>query len=78
MKDALLNIKPRDVKAFDQDEGIGAPVYYTWNGVGSEYSLFRLDRQTGRISLAKNLEEVDLQNPAILVIRATQQDNADR
>lgn len=78
LKDTVLRIKPREVRAFDQDEGIGAPIYYTWNAIGSEYALFLLDRQTGIVRLARNLNDHDLQNPAILVIRATQVDNADR
>jgi len=78
LKDTVLRIKPREVRAFDQDEGISAPIYYTWNAIGSEYALFLLDRQTGKVTLARTLNDHDLQNPAILVIRATQVDNADR
>ncbi|XP_048521260.1 protocadherin-23 [Dendroctonus ponderosae] len=78
MKNTVLKIHPRDIRAFDQDEGIGAPIYYTWNGVGSEYAMFQLNRDTGKVTLAKNFAENDLQSPAILVIRATQLDNPDR
>lgn len=78
MKNTVLKIHPRDIRAFDQDEGIGAQIYYTWNGVGSEYAMFQLNRDTGKVSLAKNFAAHDLQSPAILVIRATQQDNPDR
>ncbi|XP_066156678.1 cadherin EGF LAG seven-pass G-type receptor 2 [Euwallacea fornicatus] len=78
IKDLVLKIKPRDIRAVDQDEGIGAPVYYTFNGIGSEYSMFKLDRHSGRVSLSRNLEEMDLQSPVILVIKATQRDNPDR
>ncbi|XP_030752293.1 cadherin-89D [Sitophilus oryzae] len=78
IKGSSLIIKPRDIRAFDRDEGIGAPIYYTWNNVEREYAFFRLDRQTGRVYLNKNLNEGDIESPAILVIRATQEDNPDR
>ncbi|KAJ8916153.1 hypothetical protein NQ315_016292 [Exocentrus adspersus] len=77
-KGTILVIKPRDIKAFDQDLGINSPVYYTFNGLGADYTYFRINRQTGKISLAKDLVEGDLRHPATLVIRATQQDNPDR
>ncbi|KAF5307815.1 hypothetical protein FQR65_LT06687 [Abscondita terminalis] len=73
-----LLIKPREIKAIDQDSGINAPVYYTFNGVGTDYSFFKINRSTGRVSLARDLSNVDLQHPATIVIRATQQDNPDR
>lgn len=53
-------------------------MYYTFNGIGSDYTYFKLNRQTGKISLSKDLVESDLRHPATLVIRATQQDNPDR
>nr|XP_023017752.1 cadherin EGF LAG seven-pass G-type receptor 2-like [Leptinotarsa decemlineata]XP_023017753.1 cadherin EGF LAG seven-pass G-type receptor 2-like [Leptinotarsa decemlineata] len=77
-KGSLLFVKPREIKAVDQDIGINAPVYYTFNEVGVEYTFFRLNRLTAKISLAKNLTENDLPHPVTLVIRATQQDNPDR
>ncbi|XP_056632949.1 cadherin EGF LAG seven-pass G-type receptor 2-like [Diorhabda sublineata] len=77
-KGSLLIIKPRDIHAVDQDLGINSPVYYTFNEVGVEYTLFKLNRVAGKISLAKDLSENDLPYPVTLVIRATQQDNPDR
>ncbi|CAH1982952.1 unnamed protein product [Acanthoscelides obtectus] len=77
-KGSPLHVKPRDIKAFDQDIGINAPIYYTFNEVGPDYSLFRLNRLTAAVTLAKDASDGELPHPAILVIRATQQDNPDR
>lgn len=43
-----------------------------------DYAFFRINRITGQVSLAKDVKDNDLPHPAILVIRATQQDNPDR
>lgn len=75
---AVLTVQPRDIKAYDQDIGIDSPVYYTFNEVGSNYELFRIHRITGKVSLSKDVKDNDLLHPALLVIRATQQDNRDR
>lgn len=77
-KSTVLEVKPRDIEAFDQDAGIKAPVYYTFNGIGNDYSFFRINRETGRVSLAKDVPEKDFHHPTTLVIRATQVDNRDR
>lgn len=69
LKSNPLVIKPRDIKAFDQDLGINAPIFYTFNGIGADYSYFRINRNTGRVSLAKDLTPNDLQHPATLVMR---------
>ncbi|CAH0557101.1 unnamed protein product [Brassicogethes aeneus] len=75
---STLTVQPRDIKAFDQDIGINAPVYYTFNGIGQDYNYFKLNRNTAKITVSKDLTENDLRHPATLVIRATQQDNPDR
>lgn len=77
-KGSVLLVKPREIKAFDQDLGINAPVYYTFNGVGTDYTYFKINRNSGKVALARDLTGNDLQNPATLVIRATQSDNPDR
>ncbi|XP_044750836.1 protocadherin-16 [Coccinella septempunctata] len=74
----VLTILPRDIKAFDQDKGINAPVYYTFNGLGLDYHLFKINRNSGKVTLAKNITSDSLFHPATLVIRATQDDNPDR
>ncbi|KAL3281094.1 hypothetical protein HHI36_004318 [Cryptolaemus montrouzieri] len=74
----VLKIQPRDIKAFDQDKGINAPVYYTFNGVGPDYGWFKINRKSGKVTLAKDLTGSILNHPATLVIRATQEDNPDR
>lgn len=74
----VLKIRPGDIKAYDQDKGINAPVYYTFNGVGQDYHLFKINRNSGKVALAKNLSSDSLLHPATLVIRATQEDNPDR
>ncbi|XP_049822216.1 protocadherin Fat 3 isoform X2 [Aethina tumida] len=77
-KGTVINVKPRDIKAVDQDLGINSPVFYTFNGIGQDYTYFKLNRNSAKIILSKDLTEGDLQHPATLVIRATQQDNPDR
>lgn len=77
-KGTVLNVKPRDIKAFDQDLGINSPVFYTFNGVGTDYTYFKINRNNGKVLLARDLTENHLQHPATLVIRATQSDNPDR
>ncbi|XP_017769674.1 PREDICTED: cadherin-related tumor suppressor-like [Nicrophorus vespilloides] len=75
IRGANLVLKPREIKAYDQDLGINAPVYYSFNG---NNSYFKINRITGRVSIGKDLTENDLMHPATLVIKATQQDNPDR
>lgn len=78
LKGSALEVKPREIEAFDQDAGIKAGVYYTFNGVGSEYTYFKINRETGRVTLARDVPEKDFHHPTTLVIRATQVDNRDR
>ncbi|XP_060518393.1 protocadherin-like wing polarity protein stan [Cylas formicarius] len=73
-----LEIKPRAIYAFDQDEGIREPIFYSWDGSGGDYTIFRLDRRTGSVTLAKTLKDKELEHPAVLVIRASQENNHDR
>jgi len=73
-----LQVEPQDVRAFDKDLGINAPVYYTFSGSGSEYRYFELNRNTGQIYLKGQISENELTQPATLVIKATQFDNPDR
>ena len=59
-----LLVQPQDIKAFDKDLGIAAPVYYTFGGSGGggngggstdsaymadEYKYFELNRNTGEL-----------------------------
>lgn len=78
IRGSTLSVKPRDIKAIDQDVGINSPVYYTFNGVGPDYTYFKVNRKNGKIALAKDLTDNDLQHPVTLVLRATQNDNGDR
>lgn len=78
LKGTILKIKPRDIEAFDQDSGIKAPIYYTFNGIGNDYSFFKINRETGIVSLARDVPEKDFHHPTTIVIRATQLDNRDR
>ena len=39
-----LPVSPEDVKAFDKDKGIKAPVYYTFAGMGPDYRHFEINR----------------------------------
>lgn len=78
IKGANLQVKPRDILALDQDLGINSPVYYSFGGSGGDYTFFKINKVTGRLSLGKDVLENDLLHPATLVIKATQQDNSDR
>lgn len=78
LKNSVLEVKPRKIEAFDQDTGINATVYYTFNGIGNDYSFFKINRETGRVTLAKNIPEKNFQYPTTLIVRATQMDNKDR
>ena len=61
-----LLVQPQDIKAFDKDLGLAAPVYYTFGGNGGggngggstssaymadEYKYFELNRSTGEYQI---------------------------
>nr|CAD7397117.1 unnamed protein product [Timema poppensis] len=73
-----LKIRPRDIAAYDQDMGINADIYYTFNSGGSDYRFFDIDRVTGHVTIKRSIPEDELVQPATLVVRATQYDNQDR
>nr|XP_022918947.1 protocadherin Fat 4 [Onthophagus taurus]XP_022918948.1 protocadherin Fat 4 [Onthophagus taurus] len=78
LKDQVLNIKPSQLKAIDQDVGINAPISFTFNGIGGDYNLFKIHSESGIVSLKRNLNGSDLIHPSTLVIKAVQKDNSDR
>ncbi|KAK9721611.1 Cadherin domain [Popillia japonica] len=41
LRDEALIVRPRDIRAVDQDLGINAPVFYTFNGIGGDYLIVR-------------------------------------
>nr|CAD7428748.1 unnamed protein product [Timema monikensis] len=73
-----LKIRPRDIAAYDQDMGINADIYYTFNSGGSDYRFFDIDRVTGHVTIKRSIPDDELVQPATLVVRATQYDNQDR
>ncbi|KAL0281542.1 UNVERIFIED_CONTAM: hypothetical protein PYX00_002495 [Menopon gallinae] len=73
-----VRLTPHELAAVDQDKGINAPVYYSFNSDVGDYSLFNIEAATGVITIAKEFQEDDLTQPATLVVRATQVDNKDR
>ncbi|KAI5732173.1 hypothetical protein M8J77_022670 [Diaphorina citri] len=73
-----LDLKPRDIAAFDQDLGINAPIYYTLNSADSFYQYFNINKATGNVYIAKDINEDDFLQPITLVVRAIQYDNQDR
>ncbi|KAL1455219.1 hypothetical protein WDU94_009330 [Cyamophila willieti] len=73
-----LDVKPREMAAFDQDLGIKAPIYYTLNSADSFYQYFNINKATGNIYVAKDINEDDFLQPVTLVVRAIQYDNQDR
>ncbi|XP_069687408.1 protocadherin-15 [Periplaneta americana] len=73
-----LTIHPRDIAAYDQDIGINAAIFYSFNSAGTDYRYFDIDRNTGHVTIKRSIPDDDLNQPATLVVRATQFDNADR
>ena len=74
-----LPVKPQDVKAYDRDVGLNAPVYYSFSGSGPLYRYLELNRNTGQVYIKGSIR--DLTNfllPSTVVVRATQFDNPDR
>lgn len=74
----ILTIQPRELSAMDQDVGIAAPVFYSFNSAGSDYKFFEIDQISGRVTVKKRIPEDELLQPATLVVKATQSDNRDR
>ncbi|GLV38516.1 Cadherin 96Cb [Carabus blaptoides fortunei] len=73
-----LRVQPRDIAAYDQDTGINASVYYSFNFVNADYGLFDIRSNSGQVLIKRDIKNEELLQPSILVIRATQQDNPDR
>ena len=71
-------VQPQELKAFDKDLGLGAPIFYTFNGVSDEYKYFELNRNTGHIYITAGIPESEFTQPVTLVVQATQFDNPDR
>ncbi|CAL1294523.1 unnamed protein product [Larinioides sclopetarius] len=72
-----LVTSPSPIKAEDPDEGIQAPIQYSFNSESAEYDFFELNRRTGQVTIKKAIPD-DLRLPVTLVIKATQMDNPDR
>ncbi|XP_057376036.1 cadherin EGF LAG seven-pass G-type receptor 1-like [Daphnia carinata] len=73
-----LEIRPEPMRAVDQDAGINASIRYAWNAGGVEYQDFVLDPLNGSVFLNRSLEDNELVQPVILVVKAHQVDNLDR
>ncbi|KAF4533030.1 hypothetical protein B566_EDAN000722 [Ephemera danica] len=73
-----LQLHPRNIAAFDQDVGINATILYSFNGATGDYRFFEIGPTTGRVTLRRTVTDDDLQQPATLVVRASQYDNPDR
>ncbi|XP_045515064.1 protocadherin-like wing polarity protein stan isoform X1 [Pieris brassicae] len=68
-----LETNPGPIKAWDQDEGINAPLVFSASGPGAE--RLRVSRDTGRLAATAML----LENlPLTVVLKAMQVDNPDR
>ncbi|XP_043245021.1 protocadherin Fat 3-like isoform X2 [Amphibalanus amphitrite] len=74
----VLTLRPRRLRAFDQDIGINAPVTYAFTSDGADSHYFAIDRESGEISIAETIPDSELLQPITLVVKATQVDNADR
>ncbi|KAJ9600573.1 hypothetical protein L9F63_026289, partial [Diploptera punctata] len=73
-----LVVHPRDIAAYDQDLGINAAIFYTFNTAGVDYRFFDIDRNSGYVTIKRAIPDDELLQPATLVVRATQYDNPDR
>ncbi|XP_069959910.1 protocadherin-16-like isoform X1 [Cherax quadricarinatus] len=78
IKGAKVEIQPETVEALDRDEGIMAPVFYSFSREEEEAAWFSIDPKTGEVTLAEDLPDDKLNQPTTLVVRATQVDNPDR
>ena len=79
-----LLVQPQDIKAFDKDLGIAAPVYYTFGGSGGggngggsvdttymadEYKYFELNRNTGEIIISFLINLITISYKCILLMK---------
>ena len=65
-------VQPQELKAFDKDDGLGSPIFYTFSGNTDEYKYFELNRNTGHIYITSNIPETEFLQPVTLVVQATQ------
>lgn len=77
MSNVLSKILPEQIKAFDQDIGINAPLEYSINP-SLEAKYFTIHPKTAVLNLSTPLATFDFQHTITLVIKATQIDNTDR
>ena len=73
-----LFVQPQDLRAFDKDLGISAPIFYTFSGDSDEAKFFELNRNTGHIYVKSRIPDSEFLQPVTLVVKATQFDNVDR
>ena len=73
-----LFVQPQDLRAFDKDLGISAPVFYSFSGDAQQAKYFELNRNTGHIYVKSAIPDNEFLQPVTLVIKATQFDNEDR
>ena len=73
-----LFVQPQDLRAFDKDLGISAPIFYTFSGDADEAKFFELNRNTGHIYVKSRIPDSEFLQPVTLVVKATQFDNVDR
>ena len=72
-------MQPQDLRAFDKDLGISAPIFYTFTGdAEAEAKYFELNKNTGHIYVKTAIPDNEFLQPVTLVIKATQFDNSDR
>lgn len=73
-----LFVQPQDLRAFDKDLGISAPIFYTFSGDALEAKYFELNKNTGQIYVKTAIPDNEFGQPVTLVVKATQFDNPDR
>lgn len=59
------------MKAYDQDTGINAPIFYTFNFASADYRLFDIGRESGHVTIKRDIKDDELLQPATLVIRVS-------
>jgi len=78
LQGSVLEMRPEQMKAVDQDAGINSSIQYSWNGGGAGYDDFELDADDGSVRLRRHLQDNELVQPVTLVVKAFQVDNGDR
>lgn len=59
-------ISPKEISAIDQDIGINAALFYTFN---IDHTSFNIDKESARVTVTRDISDDDLLMPVTLVVR---------